>query len=64
MEEWKTRQGVTINGRQDGVTENGRMAINISNCFLRGDNYSPVGCCLREIPVSLLIKKTDGYRIG
>ena len=39
-------------------------AINISNRFLRGDNYSPVGCCLREITVSLLIHETDGYRIG
>ena len=32
--------------------------------FLRGDSYSPVGFCLNEVPVAMLIEDTDGYMIG
>ena len=32
--------------------------------FLQGDSYSPVGFCLTEVHVAMLIEETDGYTMG
>ena len=32
--------------------------------FLQGDSYSPVGFCITEIPVCILLQHSGGYRIG
>ena len=58
MEGWKTRLEVNENGK---VAK--RRKINIVKGFLQGDNYSPVGFCLTEGPVAMLIEETDGYTI-
>ena len=31
---------------------------------MQGDNYSPVGFCISEIPVCLLLQQSKGYRMG
>ena len=59
MEGWKTRLEVT----EDGKVLTSRK-INIRKGFLQGDSYSPVGFCLTEIPISMLIEETDGYTMG
>ena len=59
MEGWKIRLEVT----EDGKVLTTRK-INIRKGFLQGDSYFPVGFCLTEIPISLLIEETDGYTIG
>ena len=57
-EEWKKRLEVT----EDGKVLTSR-ASNIRKGFLQVDSYSPVGFCLTEVLVSLLIEETDGYRM-
>ena len=32
--------------------------------FLQGDSYSPVGFCITEIPVCILLQHSRGYRMG
>ena len=32
--------------------------------FLQGDSYSPVGFCISEIPVCILLQHSRGYRMG
>ena len=59
MEGWKTRLEVT----EDEKILTSRK-INIRKGFLQGDSYSPVGFCLTEIPISMLIEETDGYTMG
>ena len=59
MEGWKTRLEVT----EDGKVLTSRK-INIRKGFLQGDSHSPVGFCLMEVPISMLIKETDGYTMG
>ena len=59
MEGWKTRLEVT----EDGKVLTSRK-INIRKGFLQGDSYSPVGFCLTEVPISLLIEETDWYTTG
>ena len=59
MEGWKTRLEVT----EDGKVLASRK-INIRKGFLQGDSYSPVGFCLTELPISMLIEETDGYTMG
>ena len=59
MEGWKTRLEVT----EDGKVLASRK-INIRKGFLQGDSYSPVGFCLTEVPISMLIEETDGYTMG
>ena len=54
MQGWKTRLEVT----EDGNVLTSRK-INIRKGFLQGDSYSPVGLCLTEVPISLLIEETD-----
>ena len=56
---WKTKLEVTENRK---VTIS-RM-INIVRGFLQGDSYSPVGFCLTEVPVAMLMEETDGYMMG
>ena len=31
---------------------------------MKGDSYSPVGFCLTEVSISMLIKEADGYAMG
>ena len=59
MEGWNTRMEVT----EDGKVLTSRK-INIRKGFLQGDSCSPVGFCLTEVPISMLIKETDGYTVG
>ena len=59
MEGWKTRLEVT----EDGKVLTSRK-INIRKGFLQGDSDSPVRFHLTEVPVSMSIKKTDGYKMG
>ena len=59
MEGWKTRLEVNENGKVSTI----RM-INIVKGFLQGDCYSPVGFCLIEVLVAMLIEETDGYTMG
>ena len=32
--------------------------------FLQGESYSPVEFCQTEVPISMLIKVSDGYTMG
>ena len=59
MQGWKTRLEVT----EDGNVLTSRK-INIRKGFLQGDSYSPVGLCLTEVPISMLIEETDRYKMG
>ena len=59
MEGWKTSLEVTEDRK---VLASRKM--NIRKGFLQGDSYSPVGFCPTELPISMLIKKTDGYTMG
>ena len=59
MEGWKTRLEVTVDGK---VLTN--RTINIRKDFWQGDSYSPVGFCLTEVHVSVLIEEADGHTIG
>ena len=56
MEGWKTRLEVIEDGK--GLTS---RKINIRKGFLQRDSYSPVGACLMEVPISMLIDETDWY---
>ena len=56
---WKTRLEVTENGK---TTKRG--VICIVRGFLQGDSYSPVGFCLIEVPVVMLMEDTNGYMMG
>ena len=55
MEGWKTRLEVNENGKVSTS-----RTINIVKGFSQGDSYSPVGFCLPEVPVAMLIEETDG----
>ena len=55
MEKWRTRLQVSSNTSR---------WININCGFLQGDSYSPVGYCLSEIPICLLLSETRGYKMG
>ena len=59
MEEWKTR--LEIWSRGEKLTS---RWIDISCGFLQGDSYSPVGFCISEILVCLLLQQSKGYRDG
>ena len=59
MEKWKTR--LEIWSRGEKLTS---RWIDISCGFLQGDSYSPVGFCISEILVCLLLQQSKGYRIG
>ena len=59
MGRWRTRLE---------INDNNKMKISrwikIKKGFLQGDSYSPVGFCLTEIPIAMLMEETDGYRMG
>ena len=59
MEGWKTKLEVTENEKT--LTSG---TINIRKGLLQGDSYSPVGFCLTEVQVAMLIEETDGYTMG
>ena len=59
MEGWKTRLEVTCKGK----VKTSRW-IRIRRGFLQGDSYSPVGFCLTEVPIALMLDETDGYKMG
>ena len=59
MKGWKTK----LITNQEGKTTSSRM-INIAKGFLQGDSFSPVGFCLSEVPVSMLIEESNGYKLG
>ena len=59
MKGWKTRLEVTQNGKVKTS-----RSLNILKGFLQGDSYALVGFCLTEVPVSMLLEETDGYKMG
>ena len=38
--------------------------VNIKKEFLQEDTYTPVGFCCLEITVMMLLKESDGYKMG
>ena len=59
MEGWQTRLEVNDKGK----VKTSRW-INIRKGFLQSDSYSPVGFCLTEVPIGMLLQETEGYRMG
>ena len=59
MKGWKTMLEVTQNGK----VKTSRL-FNILKGFLQGESYAPVGFCLTEVLVSMLLEETDGYKMG
>jgi hypothetical protein len=59
MGKWRTRLEVGV-GKDKVQSE----WIKIKRGFLQGDSFSPVGFCLSEVPVSMLIQDSDGYQMG
>ena len=59
MEKWKTRLEIWSGGEKSTS-----RLIHISCEFLQGDSYSPVGFCISEISVCLLLQQSKGYRMG
>ena len=59
MEKWKTRLEIWSRGEKSTS-----RWIDISCGFLQGDSCSPVGFCISEIPVCLLLQQSKGYRMG
>ena len=59
MEKWKTRIEITKNGKKVVSRE-----IDFKCGFLQGDSLSPVGFCLTEVHIAMLLSDTAGYRMG
>ena len=59
MIRWKTRLEVSDQGKKVYS-----RWIEIKRGFLQGDSYSPVGFCLTEIPIAMLLEETEGYKMG
>ena len=59
MSKWKTRLE-NWNGSEKMTSR----WIRILCGFLQGDSYSPVGFCITEIPVSIILQHSRGYRMG
>ena len=59
MKKWKTRLEIW-NGSEKMTSR----WIRILCGFLQGDSYSPVGFCITEIPVCILLQHSRGYRMG
>ena len=55
MKGWKTRLELT----EDGKVLISRK-VKIRKEFLQGDSYSPVGFCLTEVPISMLLRRLVG----
>ena len=59
MRKWKTRLEIW--------SDRGKVTIwwiQILCVFLQGDSYSPVGFCISEIPVRILLQYSREYRMG
>lgn len=48
---------------RNGKKENSTW-IKIKRGFLQGNSFSPVGICLSEVPVAMLLDDTEGYKMG
>lgn len=59
MKTWKTKLEVSIDGKK--VTS---RLIDIKRGFLQGDSFSPVGFCLTEVPIAMLLEDSEGYLMG
>ena len=59
MEGCKTRLEVTENRNTLASRK-----IKIRKGFLRRDSYSPIGYCLTDLPIPVLIEETEGYAMG
>ena len=59
MSVWKIRLEIFRNGQK----ENSRL-ISVKKGFLQGDSYSPIGFCLTEVPIALLLSRCKGYKLG
>ena len=59
MEGCKTRLEVTENRNTLASRK-----IKIRKGFLRRDSYSPIGFCLTDLPIPVLIEETEGYAMG
>ena len=59
MSGWKTRLVITSEREQ----KKSRW-IQFNQGFLQGDSFSPVGFCICEIPILMLIESSKGYRMG
>ena len=59
MDGWKTKLEVT----ETRQTSTSRI-IHITKVILQEDSCSPVGFCVTEVPVSMLMEDTDGYMMG
>ena len=59
MCKWKTRLEIWNGGKK--MTS---RWIHVLCGFLQRDSYSPVGFCISEVPVCILLQKSRGYRTG
>ena len=59
MSKWKTRLEI-CNGSENMTIR----WIRILCGFLQGDSYSPVGFCVSEIPICILLQHSSGCRMG
>ena len=58
MDGWKTKVEVNDSGE---ITTS--RWIRILKGFLQGDSYSPVGFCLTEKPIAMLLNETEGCKL-
>ena len=59
MDGWKKK--LEIN---DGGEIKTSRWIRILKGFLQGDSHSPVGFCLTEVSIAMLLDETEGYKLG
>ena len=57
---WKTKLYIK-NEKGERVVS---RQIRILRGFLQGDSFSPVGFCLTEVPIGILLNDAPGYRMG
>ena len=57
-----------MGGRQKLVNDGSEIKtsrwIRTLKDFLQGDSYLPVGFCLTEVPIAMLLDETEGYKLG
>ena len=59
MDGWKAKLEVN-----DGGKIKTSRWISMLKGFLQGDSYSAVRFCLTEVPFTVLLDETEGYRLG
>ena len=59
MERWKTR--LEVDEYRKVLTS---RKINIRKGYSQEDDYSPIGFCLTEVPLSMLTEEAYGYTMG